>query len=74
MFINGEFVESKTDKWVDLHNPVSCTYICTNALGYVNMLSFMEEFLWMYIPRKFFNGISFTLYYCSYPQNQPNRV
>ena len=60
MFINGEFVESKTDKWIDLHNPVSCmymcVYICTNAymdyvnmlimlLGYVNMLSFMKEFL-----------------------------
>ena len=22
MFINGKFVESKTDTWIDLHNPV----------------------------------------------------
>ena len=23
LFINGEFVESKTDRWIDIHNPVS---------------------------------------------------
>ena len=28
MFINGQFVESKTDKWIDLHNPVSYMYMC----------------------------------------------
>ena len=27
MFINGQFVESKTDKWIDLHNPVSSTVL-----------------------------------------------
>ena len=28
LFINGEFVESKTDRWIDIHNPVSA-YIQT---------------------------------------------
>lgn len=23
LFINGQFVESKTDRWIDIHNPVS---------------------------------------------------
>lgn len=23
LFINGQFVESKTTEWIDLHNPVS---------------------------------------------------
>lgn len=23
LFINGQFVESQTDKWIDIHNPVS---------------------------------------------------
>ena len=23
LFINGQFVESSTDKWIDIHNPVS---------------------------------------------------
>lgn len=27
LFINGQFVESSTDKWIDIHNPVS-THNC----------------------------------------------
>ena len=25
-FINGQFVDSKTNDWIDLHNPVSCHF------------------------------------------------
>lgn len=27
-FINGQFVESKTDKWIDLHNPATGEIVC----------------------------------------------
>eukprot|EP01114_Cavostelium_apophysatum_P008243 TRINITY_DN205_c0_g1_i1.p1 TRINITY_DN205_c0_g1~~TRINITY_DN205_c0_g1_i1.p1 ORF type:complete len:530 (-),score=146.12 TRINITY_DN205_c0_g1_i1:51-1640(-) len=28
LFINGEFVESKTDKWIDVHNPATQEVVC----------------------------------------------
>jgi len=28
LFINGEFVESKTDKWIDLYNPATNELVC----------------------------------------------
>ena len=32
MFLDGQFVDSKTTKWIDLHNPVSYSLIISPAI------------------------------------------
>lgn len=38
MFINGQFVESKTNKWIDLHDPVSSSLYDDRIMVYTRRL------------------------------------
>ena len=80
MFIKGEFVESKTDKWVDLHNPVSCMYKCVYVSALMLWIMLICYPSWRNFCKCTYQGDSLrgsVLLYtiiCSHSQNPPTRV